>query len=71
MSERLGAKHYGQDRAKTEQAKAERIIGAELKRGKWTAAELKSRAKGEPRQGSLGCPAAGGDDDDGGPDRGA
>ena len=48
MSARLGAEHYGQERAETERSKAERIIAQELKRRRWTAAELKARRHGDP-----------------------
>jgi REP element-mobilizing transposase RayT len=47
MSGRLGAEHYGEERAATEEAKAERIIAAELKRWRWREADLKTRAKGD------------------------
>ena len=47
MSERLGAEHYGAERAETEEAKAERIIAAELKRRKWKGTELQTRPKGD------------------------
>lgn len=47
MSERLGAEHYGEERAETEEAKAERIITEELQRRRWQAAELRVRAKGD------------------------
>ena len=47
MSERLGAEHYGEERAETEEAKAERIIAAELKRRKWKATEFQNRPKGD------------------------
>ena len=46
MSERLGAEHYGEERAETEQAKAERIIAEELKRQKWKESELQAQPKG-------------------------
>ena len=47
MSERLGAEHYGAERAETDVAKAERIIAQELKRRKWKAAEFQARPKGD------------------------
>jgi len=50
MSERLGAEHYGEERTETKEAKAERIITEELKRRKWTAAELQTRPKGDARK---------------------
>ena len=46
ISERLGAEHYGQERAETEEAKAERIIVEELKRQKWKVSELQAQPKG-------------------------
>jgi putative transposase len=47
MSERLGAEHYGQERAETAEAQAEQIIAAELKRRRWQEADLKTRPKGD------------------------
>jgi putative transposase len=47
MSERLGAEHYGAERAESDAAKAERIVREELKRRKWTEADLRARAKGD------------------------
>ena len=47
LSERMGAEHYGEARAESDVAKAERIVKAELKRRQWTKADLKKRAKGE------------------------
>jgi len=47
MSVRLGAEHYGEERAETEAAKAERIITEELRRRKWKATELPARPKGD------------------------
>ena len=40
-------------RAEAEEAKAERIIAEELERRRWTAAELKSRAKGDATKVAL------------------
>ena len=68
MSERLGAEHYGEERAETAEALAELIIAEELKRGRWQEAELKTRPKGVS-EGGFGGALAGGDDDDGGVDR--
>ena len=48
MSERMGAEHYGEERAATVEALAERIIAEELKRGRWQEADLKTRSKGDP-----------------------
>ena len=53
MSQRLGAEHYGAERAETAQEKAERIIAAELKRRRWTEAELQRRPKGDPSKVKL------------------
>ena len=47
MSERMGAEHYGEERAATAEAQAELIIAEELKRGRWQEAELKNRPKGD------------------------
>jgi hypothetical protein len=40
MSERMGAEHYGEERAETAEAEAELIIAEELKRGRWQEADL-------------------------------
>ena len=45
MSERMGAEHYGEERAETAEAQAELIIAEELKRGQ--EADLKTRPKGD------------------------
>ena len=47
MSERMGAKHYGEERAETAEALAELIIAEELKLGRWQEADLKTRPKGD------------------------
>ena len=47
MSERMRAEHYGEERAATAEALAERIIAEELKRGRWQEADLKTRTKGD------------------------
>ena len=47
MSERMGAEHYGEERAETAEAQAELIIAEELKRGRWQEADLKTRPKGD------------------------
>ena len=47
MSERMGAEHYGEERAETAEALAELIIAEELKRGRWQKADLKNRPKGD------------------------
>ncbi len=40
MSERMGAEHYGEERAEAAEARAELIIAEELKRGRWQEADL-------------------------------
>ena len=47
MSERMGAEHYGEERAETAEALAELIIAEELKLGRWHEADLKTRPKGD------------------------
>ena len=47
MIERMGAEHYGEERAETAETLAELIIAAELKRGRWQEADLKTRPKGD------------------------
>ena len=42
------SEHYGEERAETAEALAERIIAEELKRGRWQEADLKTRPKGDP-----------------------
>jgi len=53
MSERLGAEHYGEERAETAEALAEHIITEELKRRRWQEAELKKRPKGDAAKVAL------------------
>ncbi len=48
MARRLGAEHYGTERAESGEAQAKRIIAEELKRRKWTERELRARRKGDP-----------------------
>jgi REP element-mobilizing transposase RayT len=47
MSERMGAEHYGEERAETAEAQAELIIAEDIKRGRWQEADLKTRPKGD------------------------
>ena len=47
MSERLGAEHYGSERAEADEQRAERLIVAELKRRGWTEETLRARPKGD------------------------
>jgi REP element-mobilizing transposase RayT len=47
MSGRIGAEHYGSERAETDAQKAEGIIATELKRRGWTEATLRARPKGD------------------------
>jgi REP element-mobilizing transposase RayT len=53
MSERMGAEHYGEERAQTAQAMAEQIIAEELKRQQWKEVALKTRLKGDPAKVAL------------------
>ena len=53
MSERMGAEHYGEERALTAEARAEQIIAEELQRRRWQAADLKTRRKGDPAKVAL------------------
>jgi REP element-mobilizing transposase RayT len=53
MTERMGAEHYGAERAETAEARAEQIIGEELKRLGWDAAELQNRPKGDAAKVAL------------------
>jgi REP element-mobilizing transposase RayT len=47
MEGRAGAHHFGEERAETQEAQAERILRAELQRRKWTEADLVRRRKGD------------------------
>jgi hypothetical protein len=69
MGGRMGMEHYGEERAETAAANAERVIAEELRRRRWKAAELRARPKGDAGKVALAAPA-GGDDDDGGVDCG-
>ena len=46
LSERMGAEHYGEERAETAEALAELIIAEELERGRWQEADLKIGPRG-------------------------
>ncbi len=62
MSERMGAEHYGEERAETAEALAELNIAEELKLGRWQEADLKTRPKGGSSEGGFGGELAGGND---------
>jgi putative transposase len=47
MSERLGPEHYGEERQESQGQKAERVVGEELRRRRWTEAVLRERNKGD------------------------
>ncbi|HRZ35663.1 MAG TPA: transposase [Candidatus Paceibacterota bacterium] len=47
MKDRRGPEHYGSERHETAEALAEEIVARELKRRRWTEAELERRAKGD------------------------
>ena len=53
MSERLGAEHYGAERVETAEALAEQIIAVELKRWRWSEADLTTRPKGDAAKVAL------------------
>ena len=69
MSKRIGAEHYGEERAKTAEALAELIIAEELKRARWQEADLKIRPKGGFSEGGFGRALASEDNGEGGVDR--
>jgi hypothetical protein len=48
MEEKLGEHHAGALRRESGEAKAERLIGQELKRLGWTEADLEARRKNDP-----------------------
>ncbi len=50
MKERLGAEHYGAERAETMAEHAEAVVAKELRRRKWGEAELGRRAKGDAQK---------------------
>ena len=47
MSKRIGAEHYGPERAEMDLERAECIIAAELKRRGWTEEGLRQKPKGD------------------------
>ena len=47
MSQRLGPEHYGEERQESQAEKAERVVGEELHRRRWTEATLGERTKGD------------------------
>jgi REP element-mobilizing transposase RayT len=53
MAGKLGDHHSGELKRETAQAKAERIIGEELKKRHWTEGDLKQRAKSDPEKLAL------------------
>jgi hypothetical protein len=69
MSKRIGAEHYGEERAETAEARAELIIAQDLKRARWQEADLKIRPKGGFSEGVFGGALASEDNGDGGVDR--
>jgi len=50
MNERVGDAHYGEELRESAEEKAGRIVGEELRRRKWTEADLESRRKGDPEK---------------------
>ena len=69
MSERMGAEHYGEERAGTAEALAELIIAEGLKPGAVAGSGSQDSAQGGSSEGSFGGALTGRDDDDGGVDR--
>ncbi len=53
MEGKLGEHHSGQLRRETSQAKAERIVGEELRRLGWHEGDLTRRPKGDPEKMAL------------------
>jgi REP element-mobilizing transposase RayT len=47
MTERFGVEHYGEERQESQTEKAERVIGQELERRRWTEEMLQERKKGD------------------------
>jgi hypothetical protein len=47
MAEQAGESHYGAEVRKSAEEKAERIVAGELKKLKWTEAELEGNRKGD------------------------
>jgi putative transposase len=48
VDQQLGALHFGAERAESQVARAERLVQQELKRLRWTEADLAGRRKGDP-----------------------
>ncbi|MSU61587.1 MAG: transposase [Pedosphaera sp.] len=47
MSERMGPEHYDEERQESQREKADRVVGEELRRRKWTEVMLWERKKGD------------------------
>ena len=47
MSEHLGPEPYSKERQESQAEQAERVVGQELRRGRWTEATLDERSKGD------------------------
>ena len=47
MSARMGPEHYGEERQESQREKAERVVGEELRRRRWTEATPAERNKGD------------------------
>lgn len=50
---KAGANHYGEELRESAEAKAERLLAAELKRLGWSSADLKKKRKGDPEKVAL------------------
>ena len=50
MGRGVGGPHGGEEKRETEEQKAERIVGQELRRRRWSEADLKQRRKTDARK---------------------
>ena len=50
MAERVGESHYGAERQESGEEKAERIVGEEMKRRRWTESSLAGGRKSDPEK---------------------
>ena len=50
VKDRMGAEHYGAERQETLEEQAEAVVVEEMKRRRWSEAELGRRAKGDPQK---------------------
>ena len=50
IAERAGSSHYGEELRESAEAKAQRIVAAELKRLHWKEDDLQAHRKGDPKK---------------------